>query len=74
MSNLMEQYFGSFNLINTRVSDNYSMTLTFEKCMEFCNIPERHFEAFNNFKNTCIDRLSEYIDLQHPVRDKMKRG
>lgn len=32
MSNLiMVQYFGSFNLINTRVSDNYSMTLTFEK-------------------------------------------
>lgn len=32
MSNLiMVQYFWSFILINTRVSDNYSMTLTFEK-------------------------------------------
>ena len=27
----MVQYFWSFILINTRVSDNYSMTLTFEK-------------------------------------------
>ena len=60
MSNLMVQYFGSFNLINTRVSDNYSMTLTFEKCLEFCDIPERHFEAFNNLK---IHALIEWVNI-----------